>query len=61
MADLNKESRGEGAIIKSVEFHKKENVALVAGQAGVITLFQVISTVQFSGKMFGIGLTWMIG
>jgi U3 small nucleolar RNA-associated protein 18 len=39
--DLNHQSRGEGAIIKSLEFHRKENVALVAGNAGVVSLFQV--------------------
>jgi len=39
--DLNKESRSEGAIIKVVEFHAKQSVALVAGNSGVATLFQV--------------------
>ena len=38
--DVNKESRAEGAVIKSIEFHKKQNVALVAGNSGVATLFQ---------------------
>jgi len=42
VTDLNKESRAEGAGIKATEFHKKQSVALVAGNSGVATLFRVI-------------------
>ena len=41
MKDINKETRIEGTMIRSVEFHKKQNVALVAGSSGVVSLFQV--------------------
>jgi len=41
MSDINKETRAEGCLIKSVEFHKKQSVALVGGDSGVLTLFQV--------------------
>ena len=44
VTDLNKESRAEGAGIKATEFHKKQSVALVAGNSGVATLFRVIFT-----------------
>ena len=39
--DLNKDTRAEGALIKSIEFHKKQSIAMVAGNAGIVTLFQV--------------------
>ncbi|KAI9553896.1 hypothetical protein GHT06_019166 [Daphnia sinensis] len=41
MSDINKETRAEGVLIKSVEFHKKQNVALVAGNSGVLSLFEI--------------------
>ncbi|XP_057375284.1 U3 small nucleolar RNA-associated protein 18 homolog [Daphnia carinata] len=41
MSDINKETRAEGVVIKSVEFHKKQNVALVAGNSGVLSLFEI--------------------
>jgi len=41
MKDINKDTRAEGAQIKSIEFHKKQSVAMVAGTSGVVTLFQV--------------------
>lgn len=41
MSDVNKETRSEGVLIKSVEFHKKQNVALVAGNSGVLSLFEI--------------------
>lgn len=41
MSDVNKDTRSEGVLIKSVEFHKKQNVALVAGNSGVLSLFEV--------------------
>lgn len=39
--DINKSTRAEGALIKSIEFHKKQSIAMVAGNAGVVSLFQV--------------------
>ncbi|KAL1456092.1 hypothetical protein WDU94_000846 [Cyamophila willieti] len=40
--DVNKETRGaEGRVVTAVEFHPSIQVALVAGQAGVLSLFQV--------------------
>ncbi|EFX75500.1 hypothetical protein DAPPUDRAFT_306709 [Daphnia pulex] len=41
MLDINKETRAEGRVISSVEFHKKQSVALVGGNSGVLTLFQI--------------------
>ncbi|KAL1456093.1 hypothetical protein WDU94_000846 [Cyamophila willieti] len=39
--DVNKETRGaEGRVVTAVEFHPSIQVALVAGQAGVLSLFQ---------------------
>ena len=43
LKNLNQESRAEGALIQSVEFHRSHNVALVAGSSGVVSLFQVSS------------------
>lgn len=41
--DINKETRGEeGKVVTAVEFHPSIQVALVAGQAGVLSLFQVL-------------------
>jgi len=39
--DINKDTRAEGALIKSIEFHKTQSIALVAGNAGVVSLFQI--------------------
>eukprot|EP00096_Caligus_rogercresseyi_P010840 TRINITY_DN4074_c0_g1_i1.p1 TRINITY_DN4074_c0_g1~~TRINITY_DN4074_c0_g1_i1.p1 ORF type:complete len:542 (-),score=149.82 TRINITY_DN4074_c0_g1_i1:94-1698(-) len=54
MKDLNKDSYGEGYIIKSVEFHPSATVGLVSGSNGTVSLFQVdgknnpkIQTVNF--------------
>lgn len=47
MLDINKETRAEGRVISSVEFHKKQSVALVGGNSGVLTLFQVCNIKLF--------------
>ena len=39
--DLNHDTRSEGPIIKAVQFHPSATVGLVAGLAGVVSLFQV--------------------
>jgi len=39
---LNKSTHTEGPIITSVEFHPSSTVALVAGSAGILSLFQVL-------------------
>uniref|UniRef100_A0A8D8VKE6 U3 small nucleolar RNA-associated protein 18 homolog n=2 Tax=Cacopsylla melanoneura TaxID=428564 RepID=A0A8D8VKE6_9HEMI len=40
--DVNKETRGaEGRVVTAMEFHPSIQVALVGGQAGVLSLFQV--------------------
>lgn len=42
LTDINKETRGqEGREVTAVEFHPHLQVALVAGQTGVLSLFQV--------------------
>ena len=50
MKDVNYDCRTEingGNNLKCVEFHKKQNVALVAGGTGVVTLFQVRAVIFF--------------
>ena len=54
LRDLNKESRAEGAVIKSIDFHNTQNVALVAGNSGIATLFQV----KFDANPFNPSLTF---
>lgn len=44
---LNKSTHTEGPIITSVEFHPSSTVALVAGTAGVLSLFQVFELYQY--------------
>uniref|UniRef100_A0A0K2THK7 U3 small nucleolar RNA-associated protein 18 homolog n=1 Tax=Lepeophtheirus salmonis TaxID=72036 RepID=A0A0K2THK7_LEPSM len=41
MKDLNKDTYGEGFIIRSVEFHPSATVGLVSGSNGTVSLFQV--------------------
>lgn len=44
LQDLNKNSRKEGHYIKAVEFHPASTVALVAGNSGIASIFQVDGT-----------------
>ncbi|KAI5735698.1 hypothetical protein M8J77_021507 [Diaphorina citri] len=47
LLDINKETRGdEGKVVTAVEFHPSIQVALVGGQAGVLSLFQITGGVQ---------------
>jgi hypothetical protein len=49
LLDINKETRGdEGKVVTAVEFHPSIQVALVGGQAGVLSLFQVSFFVLFN-------------
>jgi len=41
VTDLNASSRAEGHVIRSVKFHPKSPVGLVAGSSGVVSLYQV--------------------
>lgn len=41
VSDLNRETYSEGPFINAVEFHPTSSVALVAGNAGIATLFAV--------------------
>jgi hypothetical protein len=41
LADLNGTERKEGAIIRSVDFNRTSQVALVAGNSGVVSFYQV--------------------
>lgn len=39
--NINKETENEGPVVTSVEFHPTSTAALVAGQSGVLSIFQV--------------------
>lgn len=43
LSAINKQTRIEGPVISSVEFHPSSTVALVAGTSGILSLFHVSS------------------
>ena len=40
LSDINKQTHIEGPFVNSVQFHESSTVALVAGSAGVVSLFE---------------------